>query len=320
MLLLSASDVESCVSILDMLEAAEEAFLIQESGAFNMPDRMHVEENENVVLLMPVFADKYFSTKIAGVFPGNKDINEPTIHASVLLSDARSGKQLALIDGSILTKLRTGAVGGLGIAYTTPKETDSIGIIGAGQQAFHQVMFAATVRNIRQVFVYDPYHPDLDGFINKLKSYLDHIDFHSCGSAEELVKSTQTIITATTSKTPVVPNQAALLQGRHFIGIGSYRPEMRELPDLLFSMIDELIVDTDTAKQESGDVRTPLESGIIGNDQVFRLGQLINGEKKIDVDTTTFFKSVGMALLDLTAAQKIYQKAIENGIGTMVNF
>ena len=319
MLVLSKKDIEECVSILDVLEAVEEAFMLQESGNYLMPDRMHVEKDGNILLLMPAFSDQYFSTKLVSVFPENMNRGEPSIYGSVLLNDASNGKPLALLEGSILTGLRTGAVGGLATAFTTPKDTNTLGLIGAGFQGFFQVLFACTVRNISTINIFDPFSKRLEAFVDDLKKYLPHPDYRIVSSAEELLRDSELIITATTSQTPVIPNNKEMLKGKHFIGLGSFTPAMREFPDGVIKLSGQAVVDTDLAKQESGDLSIPLENGIIAENQIFRLGQLITGEKEIDITDTTFFKSVGMALFDLLTAEKIYNNAIEKDLGTQID-
>ena len=320
MLILNSKQLKNSVSILDVLESVEEAFLLQESGKYIMPDRMHVESEENVLLLMPAFAGNYFGTKLVSVFPENVKKGEPFIYGTVLLNDGETGKPLAMLDGSMLTGLRTGAVGGLGVAYTCPKTANTLGLIGAGYQGFHQVLAACTVRNIKRVTIFDPFNKNIETFINKLKKYLPHIDFNVAEDSGELVYQSEIIITTTTSQTPVIPDDTDLLRGKHFIGIGSFKPEMREFPDSLFSLLDEVVIDTDLAQKESGDIRIPLFKNLLKKDRIFRLGQVINGEKQIDTSSTTFFKSVGMALFDLLTAKTIYKRAKEKGLGIEVDF
>lgn len=320
MLFLNSDDINKCLSMHDALGAVKDACLIQESSIFNMPDRMHIEDNDNVFLLMPAIAAEYITTKLVSVFPGNIKKGEPLIHGLVILNNRATGKPLALIDGSALTIMRTAAVGSLGIQHTTPEHTETLGLIGAGVQGFQQVLFACKVRKIKKVFIHDPHHSNLADVIIKLKKQLPFVSIKITDSAEELIKSSECIITATTSNTPVLPNDTSLLYGKHFIGIGSFRPDMHEFPDGLFPLLSEVIIDTELAKKETGDICIPLENNLLADKQILRLGQLINKEKQIDINKTTFFKSVGMALFDLMTAKTIYEKAIEKGIGTNIDF
>jgi ornithine cyclodeaminase len=281
---------------------------------------MHVEYNENLLLLMPCFADKLFSTKLVSVFPGNKDLGKPVIYGSVVLNDGITGDPLALLNGSKLTALRTGAVGALGLAYTSPRNIHRLGLVGAGVQGFHQVLFCCAIREIKKVFIYDPYNKDLIQFIDELKTYLPDVEFLLSNDPEGLVSNSEAIITATTSLTPVLPDDSDLYQNKSIIGIGSFKPQMQELPDSLFPNLENVFVDTLHAKMESGDLSIRLDSGIINEDQINTLGKLINKQLKIDENQTTFFKSVGMALFDLMVAKRIYQNATKKGIGREVDF
>ncbi len=135
-----------------------------------------------------------------------------------------------------------------------------------------------------------------------------------------MVANSEVVVTATTSTTPVIPDDKKLIKGKHFIGIGSYQPDMRDFPDALFELLNTVLIDTGHATGESGDVRIPLETGMITEDQIVRIGRVINKEAEIDTSRTTFFKSVGMALFDLLTAEMIYKKALEKGLGTEVAF
>ena len=320
MLILNESDIIKAVDFNELLKSVEEAFLIQETGNFNMPDRTHIDHEGNVLLLMPCFTKDYFSTKLVSVFLENKNLGKPAIYGSVILNDGKTGEPLALLNGSKLTALRTGAVGAMGLLYTTPKNIKTLGLVGAGIQGFHQVMFGCAVREIENVFIYDPFNQNLEKFFKDLQKYLPDIEITNCTSSTELTNNSQAIITATTSIKPVLPDDRELLKGKHIIGIGSYKPEMQELPDSLFKSLDQIFVDTEHAKIESGDLSIRIENGMVKKDQIHTLGQLINKEVNFDENQTTLFKSVGMALFDLMVAKKIYLNAIEKGIGIEVEF
>jgi ornithine cyclodeaminase len=126
------------------------------------------------------------------------------------------------------------------------------------------------------------------------------------------------IITATTSSTPVLPDNQSLLINKHFIGIGSYKPNMQELPDAVYQLAKQLVIDSDFAKQETGDIINPIKKGYIKEEDIFTIGKLITGERKIDIQKTTVYKSAGMALFDLFTAEALYKKAVEKNIGQIV--
>ena len=108
------------------------------------------------------------------------------------------------------------------------------------------------------------------------------------------------MIAATTSATPVLPDEPKLLEGKHFISIGSYRPTMQELPDAVYRLAGHIVIDAEAARLEAGDVIGPLARGIVNASNVFTIGAASSrGQRSIDVARTTAYKSVGMALYDL---------------------
>ncbi len=313
-LCLSEDDIVRAVSYFETMDAVEKAMLIYEKKEFHMPVRTHANFKGNTLLLMPCFTSDMFGTKLVSLFPENANKDLPVLYGTMILNDGVTGQPMALLNGSKLTALRTGAVGGVSIRYLTPPDIRTLGIVGAGVQGFHQVLFACQERQISDVFIFDQSSEKVPLIMVKLSRELSQVKFHQAESAEELLKKSEVIITATDSKKPVLPNHEQLLRGKHLVGIGSFKPNMREFPDALFKILDQIFIDTDHAIEESGDIINPLKNGWIKNDQLFTLGKLI--QRKIPIKgETTLFKSVGMALFDLVVSGLIYEKAKEKGLG-----
>ena len=318
MLILNQKQIESLLSRSEVLEAIENAFTIFQEGNFDMPDRMHAHYNDITLLLMPCFTSQYFGTKLVSVNPKNQAIGKPSIYGNMILNDSETGEPLALLNGAALTAVRTGAVGATGMKYISKESSESVGIIGTGTQGFTQALFACTVRPIKKINVFDLDDKKLTEFINKLQKKLPEIEFKGMNSSEELVKKSDIIVCATSSENPVIPNDWNLLKDKCFIGIGSYKPNMREFPDALFSQITKVWVDTPFAAKESGDIATPLENNLLQKNQVNTISTLV-ANKQYNQAGTTFFKSVGMALFDVVVAEYLYKKAIKENIGTQAD-
>jgi len=318
MLCISQDNIEQAVTCQELINAMESALKIYEENLFIMPNRSHVDIQKNTLLLMPCFTKDFFSTKLVSVFPGNSEKKLPVVDGVVVLNDGRTGQPLSLINGSKLTAMRTAAVGSLGIRYLTPKNAKTLGLIGAGVQGFQQIQFACSERDIETVFIYDKFSTHLEAYCQKLQDKLPQVSFKVAETVESLMEYSQIIITTTTANTPVIPNQKELFAGKNIIAIGSFKPDMRELPDALSEIVDQIFVDTDFAAKESGDLAIPLKNGTAKESQLLTLGKLITGQVQISDNPTTFFKSVGMALFDLMAATLIYQKAKEQKLGTIV--
>lgn len=324
MLVLDKYDMMKVISYSAVMDKVEEAYRIFSNGEFNMANRFTAADDRDSVMYMPCFMKSCFGTKILTLFPGNPEKGLPFIDGLMLLNDRETGKVLCIMDGSALTAIRTGAVGGVGIRHFSRADAKSMGVIGAGKQGLYQVLYALEARNIKDVFLFSRHKRDWNAYISSLKASLGSKNpiFHVCGSAAELVANCDIVVTATTSKTPVMPDDAALLHGRCFIAIGSYKPTMREMPDAIWSLTDSVFTELPYAKQESGDLSQPLQSGIIDDGRIKYIGDLLTENpcpKPPEPGETTFFKSVGMALLDLNVANYIFEEAKRLGAGHKID-
>lgn len=319
MLCISADDITKTVSCQEIVMAVEKALIMYEKKDFYMPQRMHLDYGGNALLLMPCFTPESLATKLVSVFPGNREKGNPVISGVVILNDADTGEPIAMINGAKLTAMRTGAVGGVGIRYITDPEITSVGIVGMGVQGFHQAIFASAVRKIQKIIIYDLDPESIENFTRNFKTYYPRIEIQKVSRIEEMLEQTNLVITTTPSEVPVIPNDKSLLIGKKFVGIGSYKPEMREFPESLFRILNQLFVDTEHATHETGDLIDPIENKWIPEERITTVGKLVLGEVKAALNETILFKSVGMALFDLVVSDYIYQKAREHGIGTEVN-
>jgi ornithine cyclodeaminase/alanine dehydrogenase-like protein (mu-crystallin family) len=309
MIVINENLIRKVISFEEIMASLEEAFLIYESGNFSMPDRIHVENKKNTLLYMPCFTDEIFGTKSLTIFPENSKVNKPVIDGFMTLHDPATGSPLAIIDGKILTALRTGGVGGVGCRYLSDENASVLGIIGAGVQGIYQTIFISKVRPIKKVRIFDLNTDTIKTFVKFVKEELPHLEIVICDTTEEVLTGADIVVTATNSNKPVLPNKTQLLKGKLFIGIGSYKPSMREFPDKLYPLLNKVYTDTTFACEESGDLHYPLKNNLITSDQISTIGSIIAKKTKI-LDETMFFKSVGMALLDLLVAKAIYQKVI----------
>ncbi len=314
MLYLSSNDIEKVINHEEVVEIIESAMLLYETGNFTQPDRITVNrKDKETYLYMPCFTDEVKGTKILTLYAENAQKGIPTIQGVMLLNDVQTGKINCIMEGSTLTAYRTGAVGSCGIKHTTPKNVTTLGIVGTGIQGYYQCLYACKIRNIKQITVFDIFKDKAEEFKKRLENALPNVSIRVADSTEELLSNSEVIVTVTTSPKPVLPNDADLLREKHFIGIGSYKPTMQEYPQALFEIVDDIFIDVEFAKEETGDLINPLREGWIKENQIHTLGEYL--DKEINVDGTTFYKSVGMALFDITVADYIYNKAKKLGIG-----
>jgi ornithine cyclodeaminase/alanine dehydrogenase-like protein (mu-crystallin family) len=320
MLVINQKDILRAVTPEQIMDKVEEAMRFYEGQDFLMPVRSHLDYQGNTMLLMPCLTNDLYGTKLVTLCPDNPGRGLPVLDAQVFISHGQTGEALALINGRVLTALRTSAVGGVGIRHLSPPDVTRLGVVGAGVQGLHQAWFAGKARNLTSIMYLD-IHPEKVGEMKEgLADKLPGVEILTAGSAEELLEHSQSIITCTTAETPVLPNDASLFEGKHFVGIGSYKPNMREFPEALFRLIPELYVDTDHAIEETGDLIDPLEAGWLQREQVKTLGSLLltGGDTTEITKGATLFKSVGMALFDLAVGGLILEQAKKLGLGQEV--
>lgn len=288
------------------VEAMEQAFIDTARGVVEVPQRVHIDRDENTLLLMPCFGDSYFSTKLVSVFPKNIQKKEPMIYGSVVLNDGQTGKPLAVMDGSKLTAMRTAAVGAVGIKHLAPEDVSTLGVVGLGIQGFHQALFACQQRDIKTLRILDHSEEVMSRFSERFNAFYPEIKVLPCKSAEELCQASEIVITATGSNKPVVPARGHWWKGKTVIGIGSYKTDMREFPNQFFGDLKQVFVDTPVALKETGDLIEPLKKGLIKEENIYPLWDLILENIQLSGETR-FFKSVGMAAFDLYGAKLVYE-------------
>ena len=318
MLILSNNDIANLLSLQQIIIAVESAMVAYEKRLASVQQRMHIDNGDSTFLCMPSAEEKYFGTKLVSVVPENRNQNLPVTNGAMLLNETSTGLPLALINASKLTALRTGALGAIGVKYLTPSDETTFGLIGCGAQGLHQAIFICTVRKFSKVYFLDRSKEKSESLISLLRAHHPQVETEPCYSAEELLKKTNIVVAATTSSSPVIPNDRNLIRGKHFISIGSYKPSMQELPDGVYELAGALAIDSEFARHEVGDIINPIEKKLLKEENVFTIGKILIGERKINVNETTVYKSAGMALFDLFVAKAMYEQALKEKKGTTV--
>ena len=315
MFFLGKEEVEKLVDPNEIMDQIEEAYRIFGADAYYMPPRPVIEHENKTLIYMPCFTEDIIGTKMLTIFPENAKLGLPSLDGLVILNDRTTGAPLAIMDGQAVTAWRTGAVGGVGIRHLSRKDARTVGIVGAGAQGFHQAVYACAARNIETVYIWNHSDRDLTDFMARLKKTIADpaVEVVQCKTVEELVKASDIICTATPSEEPVLPNDRELLEGKCIIAIGSYTPQMREIPDVIWDLVDNVYIELPYACEESGDLSQPLAEGRLSMDRVVLMDKfLASGADEDEIaKKTTYFKSVGMGLFDVCVAQKLLEKAKE---------
>lgn len=317
--LLRAADVLRACPMAEAIDAVAEGFAALSAGQASAPTRLAVPLAEGgVALTMPASRTgaPFYSVKIVSVAPRNAAAGRPLVTATVLLADAASGEALALLDGTALTALRTGAAGGLAARLLARADASVAALFGAGAQARSQLLALATVRPIREVRVVarDPAHAHALGQWAAERAELRAVSVRASDPRAALADAA-IAVTATTSRTPVFEG-AALAPGAHVTAVGSFTPDAREL-DASTMQGARIVVDhRPAALAEAGELVG------LGPSDVVEIGEIVLGQRpgRSDESERTVFKSVGNAIQDLAVAARAFERARAAGIGEEVAF
>ncbi len=297
--------IKSALPYSRWVDLIEEAFLLDGEKDYMMPERSHVNFDNNTLLLMPCIAKKYFSTKVVSLYPNNPRAGKAALQGLIILNDRQDGKALAVLDGPTLTAMRTAAVGSFAVRHLSPAGAKRLGIAGLGVQGMQQAVFACSEREIDEVTIFDENRDLYSSFTSRFNEQYPGIKVRSAGNSRELCENAEIIITATNATSPVLPDDEKLLRDKTIIGIGSYKEEMREFPDSLYKIAGCIYLDSMHAIKESGDLIYPIKKGLIKETDLLYAGELLKGDKQ--EGPLMVFKSVGSALFDLLGAVLVYE-------------
>lgn len=325
MLLLTKEDIRRVFSMEDAIEADKKAYALFSSGGCDVPLRTQIRgDYEGTFLFMPAYAKELASAsvKIVNIFPQNREKKLPTAPAQVLLMDGTTGMIQAILDGTYVTQLRTGAASGAAFDLLAKKACHKGAVIGTGSQAFHQVEAMITARDLEEVWVYSRNAANVQAFVKELRAAFGQrpIQFIAAASSDEAVADADLIITVTPATSPVF-NGTKVKAGATISCVGSYQPQMQELDPVVLQRADKVYCDSvDAVLAESGDFIIPLQDGTIGRNKITGdIGDVVLGNLpgRSNDDEIIVFKSVGIGTQDLVTAKGIYDMAKAAKIGTV---
>ena len=307
-----ADAIRAAVPIEDLLDAVEAAYRDVSEGRDRSPVRSHVALDAGDLLLMPgTRADGAGATvKLVTIMPGNAARGLPTVQALVVWLDAATGSPLALLDGGTLTAMRTGAASGVATRLLARPDAETLAVIGAGGQAEWQVRAVLAARPVRHVLVHARSAASREAFAERMATATG-VDVTAVGSAEAAVRAADIVCCATTSTVPVF-DAAWLRPGAHVNGIGAYRLDMVELPPAVFGRAALVSVDArEAAMAEAGDVVAAIGRGLLAELDLVEIGSI--GRDWVatrEPEAITVFKSVGLAIQDVAAAELIVERLL----------
>ncbi len=255
--------------------------------------------------------------KLVTVFGANASRGLPSHLATIVLLDPNTGALLALLDGRYITEARTAAVSAVSSRLLARKTAASVAIIGSGVQARSHLEALASVHSLRQVTVWSPNKERREQFAGEAGRSDAPYKVTAVDHAGEAVVGADIVVLVTASPTPVIEN-GWVKPGAHVISVGATRPNQREMDPALVARSRVFVDSRVAALVESGDIVLGIQEGRFGPEHVIgELGELIAGKatgRQTDADVT-IFKSLGLAVEDVTAADLAYRRAVERGLG-----
>ena len=320
-LYLTQEEVKSVLDMSSTLEAVESAFGEMGKGKIEMPARVYLHFDKGVLIAMPAYMPglNAAGTKLVTVHPGNKAAyGLPAVIARIVLNSPENGVPLAIMDGTYITALRTGAAGATGIKYLSREDSREVGLCGAGVQGRSQLMGLMEVRpGVKRVKVYDILPEAREAFVEEMRAKYPKVEFKPVGSPREAAEGSDIVITCTPSPEAFIDG-AWLKKGCHVSAIGADTGAKRELMTSVIKKADKLVVDFIPQAFVVGDFKVPKEEGAIAEEDIYaEMGEIVAGKKKgrTSPDEVTLFKATGLAIQDVGTAHKVYQLAKQKGIG-----
>ncbi len=329
-LVLKQEDMQAVFSMKDAVQADKDALAIYSAGKSDIPLRvnLNVPEHEGQSLYMPGYAAQAnaLGVKIVSVYPRNIEKGLTSVPATMMLVNHETGEVCGLMDGTYLTRVRTGAVSGAATDLLARKDASVFALFGTGGQAESQLEAVLTVRPIKEVRVFDISAERAERFALRMAEQFSRkfgVFISSAATAEEAVTNADVITCVTTSSRPVFDGRL-VKKGAHINGVGAYTPEMQEIDEYALIHADKVYVDTrNGALNEAGDLIKPIQKGTFSADRITgELGEVVLGKVpgREREDEITLFKTTGSAVMDVVTARRIYEAAKRQGIGTIVSF
>ena len=291
-MVLSEDDVRAVLRMEDLIPTMADALRDLSAGTVLQPLRtvLPVSEHGGFLGVMPA-CGRALGAKLVTFYPQNKDV--PTHHAMILLFRPETGEPLAVMDGRLITEMRTAAVSAVATKLLARADTHVLTILGSGVQARSHLEAVRLVREFREVRVWSPHNAE---------RFAREFQVHAATSAEAAVRGADVIVVATSATTPILRGEW-VAAAAHINAVGATRRNWRELDDEILHRATIYVESREAALKESGDV-------IAAGKAVVEVGELIAGKQPVrrSADEITLFKSVGVAAEDVAAADLVYQR------------
>ena len=324
-LLLKQSEIKQLIEMKEVIESVETAYSMHASRKVQMPAKKYLffKKYNGDLRIMPCFIKNIdeAGVKCVNVHPDNPlEHNLPTVMGVIELFDPQTGFPLSVMDGTWITNMRTGAAAGVGTKYLARHDSTTLGIIGAGKQAFTQLMALKEVMNIESAKVFCRTCASRENFAKMAKEKFG-INVKAVETPQEAVKDVDVIVTVTPANKPILKTEW-ISEGTHINAMGADAPGKQELESGLLKK-SRIFIDCWEQARHSGEINVPVAEGIVTRDDIdAKIGDVITGKNpgRLSDEDITIFDSTGLAVQDIVTAWKVYEKALARGIGSNINF
>ncbi len=301
----------------------EEALIKYANNEVLFPDKISQifnQETQNRINCMPatLLKDKVSGLKWVSVFPPNSKKGIMNVTGIMVLSEIETGFPIAVIDGTLCTKLRTASVGCVAAKYLAPSVVTKVGFIGAGEEArMHYALLKHLFPSIKECRICSRTHESELAFINKFKDITPDVMFIDCKNDSSVAADVDIIVTAISGQAPVLRTED-VRKGSLYIHVGGWEDEYG-----VALKADKIVCDNwEASKHRTQTICRMYKEGILKDENIYaNLDEIITGNKKGRTSDEEFiyFNSVGLSFIDLNYANCIYQKSLELGLGCTVN-
>ena len=324
LLLLTQREIARLVDMRMAIRSAREAFIAMARGQTVMPPKLYLPlPGGDDFRAMPAFLRRPAAcgVKWVNVHLNNHRLGLPTVMAVIVLNDPATGVPLAVMDGLLITKLRTAAASAVAAKALARPESRVVGLIGCGAQADAQVEALAELFRLSRVKVWGHLPSEASRFCRRMRRALPRMIFEPCAEIERCVRGSDLIVTLTPSRRPLV-KRAWVAPGTHVNAIGADAPGKQELDPRILH--DALVVVDDRAQAiHGGELNVPVRCGQYRARQIHAtLGEILLGRRRgrRSSQEITVFDSTGLATHDVALASAIARRARLHHLGRTVSF
>jgi alanine dehydrogenase len=321
---LTVDEVRQVLQIEDVLSLVEKAFEEKGLKRVQMPPKSYLffEKYDGDLRIMPSYLEKLDEpgVKVVNVHPGNPEkYGLPAIMATILLFDPHTGAPVSIMDGTLITAMRTAAATSIATRFLARKNSKILGMVGAGYQAPFQLEALRRILNLEMIKVYGKHKNKAEKLSKQMGTKLG-VEIRAVNRIEDAVKGVDILVTITPSRSPIVKNEW-VDEGMHINAVGADAPGKQELDPRILKRA-KIIVDDWEQASHGGEINVPFEEGMIIKEDIYaELGEIVAGLKsgRLYDEEITVFDSTGLSIQDTITSWHVYKLAKEKGLGKEIS-